>query len=70
MYNKGIPKNHTNFLRKTPDEVPRLVTKKWIEIHDHSGNAEDRYNPRKQIKFKTSMLRSVAILVMRILLRK
>ena len=41
-----------------PDEVPRFVTKKWIEVHDQSGNAEDRYKPSKQIRFKTSMLRS------------
>ena len=59
MYNKGIPKSYTNFLHKAPDEVPRFVTKKWIEVHDHSGNAEDRYKPREQIRFKTSMLRSV-----------
>ena len=29
-----------------------------MEVHDQSGNAEDRYNPSKQIRFKTSMLRS------------
>ena len=29
-----------------------------IEVHDHSGSAEDRYKPSKQIKFKTSVLRS------------
>ena len=29
-----------------------------MEVHDQSGNAEDRYKPSKQIKFKTSMLRS------------
>ena len=48
----------TNLLRTTPDEVPRFITKKWIEVHDHSGSAEDRYKPSKQIKFKTSVLRS------------
>ena len=41
-----------------PDEVPRFITKKWIEVHDQSGSAEDRYKPSKQIRFKTSMLRS------------
>ena len=41
-----------------PDEVPRFITKKWVEVHDHSGSAEDRYKPSKQIRFKTSMLRS------------
>ena len=42
----------------TPSEVPKFITKKWIEVHDQSGNAEDRYKPSKQIRFKTSMLRS------------
>ena len=41
-----------------PDEVPRFITKKWIEVHDQSGSAEDRYKPSKQITFKTSMLKS------------
>ena len=35
-----------------------LLLKKWIEVHDQSGSAEDRFKPRKQIRFKTSMLRS------------
>ena len=30
-----------------------LLLKKWIEVHDQSGNAEDRYKPSKQIRFKT-----------------
>ena len=38
--------------------VPRLITKKCIEVHDQSGSAEDRCKPSKQISFKTSMLRS------------
>ena len=50
-------KKITNLLGTTPDEVPRFITKKWIEVHDQSGNAEDRYKPRKQIRFKTSMLK-------------
>ena len=45
-------------LSSASDNVPRFITKKWIENHDQSGNAEDRYKPSKQIKFKTSMLRS------------
>ena len=28
------------------------------EVHDQSGTAEDRYQPIKQIKFKTSILRT------------
>ena len=46
----------TNLLDTTSDNVPRFITKKWVEVHDQSGN--DRYNPSKQIRFKTSMLRS------------
>ena len=41
----------TNLLGTTPDEVPRIITKKWIEVHDQSGDAEDRYKSRKQIRF-------------------
>ena len=47
-----------NVLGTTPDEMPRLITKKWVEVHDESGDANDRYKPSKQIRFKTSMLRS------------
>ena len=32
----------TNLLGTTPDEVPRFITKKWVEVHDQFGNAEDR----------------------------
>ena len=38
--------------------VPRFITKKWVEIHDQSGSAEDTFKPSKQIRFKISMLRS------------
>ena len=48
----------TNLLDATSDNVTRFITKKWVEIHDQSGSAEDRYKPSKQIRFKTSMLRS------------
>ena len=27
---------------KMPNEVPIFITKKWIEVYDQSGNAEDR----------------------------
>ena len=47
-----------NLLDTTSDKVPRFITKKWIEFHDQSGTAKDRYKPSKQIRFKTSMLRS------------
>ena len=29
----------TNLLDKTFDNVPRFITKKWIGVHDQSGNA-------------------------------
>ena len=45
----------TNLLDTTSDNVPRFITKKWVEAHDQSGSAEE---PSKQIIFKTSMLRS------------
>ena len=48
----------TNLLDTASDNVPRFITKKWVEIHDQSGSAENRYKPSKQMKFKTSMLRS------------
>ena len=38
--------------------MPRLITKKWVEVHDQSGSVDDRYKSSKQIRFKTSVLRS------------
>ena len=40
----------TNLLSNIPDKVPRFITKTWIEVHDQSGTAGDRYKPSKQIK--------------------
>ena len=48
----------TNLLGATPDELPRFITKKWIEVCYQSGSADNRYKPIKQKRFKTSMLRS------------
>ena len=56
QYKKSLTRK--NVLGKTHDELPRFVFKKWIEVHDQLCNAEDRYKPGKQIRFKTSMLRS------------
>ena len=36
-------------------DLPRYVTKKWIEVYDQS---EKNYNPNKEIRIKTPMLRS------------
>ena len=46
-----------NFLDTTSDDkdLPGFVTKKWIEVYDQS---EGSYNVNKEIRIKTSMLRS------------
>ena len=33
----------TNLLGNIRDKVPKFITKKWIEVHDPSGNAINRY---------------------------
>ena len=42
----------TNLLGTTLDEVPRLITKKQVKVHDQSGSADDGYKPSKQIDLK------------------
>ena len=56
MYKNGISKI-TNFLDITSDDkdLPRFVTKKWIEVYDQS---QGNYDVNKEIRIKTSMLRS------------
>ena len=46
-----------NFLDTTFDDknLPRFVNKKWIEVYDQSGG---NYDVHKEIRIKTSMLRS------------
>ena len=46
MYKNGISKNY---------KFSEFITKKWIEVYDQS---EGTYNPNKEIRIKTSMLRS------------
>ena len=48
----------TNLLGNIPDKVSGFVTKRWMEVHDQSGTAKNRYKASKQIRFKTSVLRS------------
>ena len=61
----------TNLLGNILDMVPKFITKKQIEVHDQSGNANDRYKPRKQARLTTSMLQSnLQISVIHILLQK
>ena len=45
----------SNFLGDSSNKVPRFVTKKWIEI---SPQSTKDFKTNKEIKFKTSMLRS------------
>ena len=45
-----------NFLDTTSDkDLLRYVTKKWIEVYDQS---QGNYDVNKEIRIKTSMLRS------------
>ena len=39
-----------NLLDTTSDNAPRFFTEKWIDVHDQSGSAEDRYKPSKKIR--------------------
>ena len=50
-------KKITNFLDITSDDkdLPRIVTKNWIEVQDQSG---ENYNANKEIRIKKSMPRS------------
>ena len=52
VYKNRIP-NVINLLDATSDNVPRFITKKWIEVHDQSNKI---YSTNRQIRFKTSML--------------
>ena len=47
----------TNFLEITSDnkDLPKFVTKIWIEVYDQS---QGNYDVDKEIRIKTSMLRS------------
>ena len=44
-----------NLLGAAHDEIPRFITKRWIEVQSQSRST---YNTSKLIRFKTSMLRS------------
>ena len=50
-------KKNVNLLDITSDnkDLRRDVTKKWITVYDQS---EKNYNPNKEIRIKTPMLRS------------
>ena len=46
-----------NFLDTTSDDkdLPKFVTKEWVEVYDQSGR---NYSANKEIRIKTSILRS------------
>ena len=46
----------TNLLDITSDNASRFINKKWIEVHDQSGNTEDTYKTSKELRLKTWML--------------
>ena len=37
----------TNLLDTTSGKMLRFITNKWVEVHDQSGSADDRYKPSK-----------------------
>ena len=56
LYKNGISKI-VHFLDIISDnkDLPKFVTKKWIEVYDQ---LEGNYDVNKEIRIKTSMLRS------------
>ena len=49
-----------NLLDNTPNKPTKFTTKNWLEINDDSRGT---YNTNSQIKFKTSMLRSIYVII-------
>ena len=45
----------TNLLDDSPNKTSKFRTKNWVKINDESRGA---YNDDKQIRFKTTMLKS------------
>ena len=50
----------TNLLDNTPNQPTKFRTKHSVEI---SGGSRGTYNTNTQIKFKTSMLRSIYVII-------
>ena len=46
----------TNEVEEIYISPEKIITKKWVEVYDQSGNADNRYKPSTQIRIKTSML--------------
>ena len=49
-----------NLIDDTPNQPSKFRTRNWIEINDESRGA---YNVNSQIKFKTTMLRELLVLI-------
>ena len=45
----------TNLLDDSPNKTSKFRTRNWVEIKDES---REKYNDEKQIRFKTTMLKS------------
>ena len=55
MYNNGMPKI-TNLLDNVWNQSSEFRTTYWVELN---GDIRGAYSPNKQIRFKTTMLRSI-----------
>ena len=49
-----------NFLDNTPNQPTKFKSKNWAEI---TNNSRGRYNTNSRIKFKTSMLGQVYVII-------
>ena len=49
-----------NLLDNTPNQLSKFMTKNWVEIND---DARGTYNKNSQIKFKTSILSEVCVII-------
>ena len=47
-----------HIINEIPKNQKLIRYSTWAKVYDQSGNAKDRYKASKQIRFKTSMLRS------------
>ena len=45
----------TKLLDTTFDNVPRYITKKWVEVYDQSGSDEDGYKPSKKTRSRSDL---------------
>ena len=50
----------TNLLDNAPNQPTKFRTKKWVETNDDSRGT---YNTNSQIKFKTSVLSQVYVII-------